>query len=143
MSSQPEIEKKRSAEILLVEDNPADVRLVQETLKEGALSVNLRAADDVADALRILRGQDQYAGTPRPDIILLDLNLPKSNILELFTELSGPDGRPNIPVIALTTSDAEHELIKANGIPVTVSITKPIGLDDFVLMIKSIEDNWL
>jgi chemotaxis family two-component system response regulator Rcp1 len=133
----------KTADILLVEDNPADVRLIQETLKEGKIRVNLLTAEDGIAAMKILRNQDEYADAPQPDIILLDLNLPKRSGRELLGEIKADAKLKQIPVIVLTSSSAEQDIAKAYNLHANCYITKPVGLDEFIDSVRSIEDFWL
>ena len=133
----------RPVEILLVEDNPGDVRLTQEAFKEGKVRNNLHVATDGVEAMAFLRREGKYADTARPDVILLDLNLPKKDGREVLAEIKGDLELKRIPVVVLTTSEAEQDILKAYGLHANCYITKPVDLDQFMTVIKSIEDFWL
>lgn len=130
-------------EILLVEDSPGDVRLVQEALKEGKMNNNISVVRDGVEALAFLRQEDKYAGAPRPDIILLDLNLPKKDGREVLAEIKEDPNLKRIPIVVLTTSEAEQDILKAYNLHANCYITKPVDLDQFITVVKSIEDFWL
>jgi CheY-like chemotaxis protein len=130
-------------EILLVEDNPGDVRLTVEALKQGKVHNNLTVAADGVEALTFLRRQRNHAHAPRPDLILLDLNLPKKDGREVLAEIKGDKNLRQIPVVVLTTSQAEEDIVKAYGLNANCYITKPVGLDQFISVVNSIEDFWL
>ena len=133
----------RPAEILLVEDNPGDVRLTQEALKEAKVRNNIYVAMDGEDAMAFLRQEGQYAEAPRPDLILLDLNLPRKNGREVLREIKSDADMRRIPVVVLTTSRAEEDIIKAYDLNANCYVTKPVDLDQFVHVVRSIEDFWL
>ena len=130
-------------EILLVEDNPADVRLTREALKEGIIVNNLSVVHDGVDAMAFLRRQGKYALAPRPDIILLDLNLPKKDGREVLAELKEDPNLRRIPVVVLTTSKAEQDILKAYDLHANCYVTKPLDLDEFMILVRSIEEFWL
>jgi chemotaxis family two-component system response regulator Rcp1 len=130
-------------EILLVEDNPADVRLTREALKEGIIANNLSVVHDGVDAMAFLRRQGKYALAPRPDIILLDLNLPKKDGREVLAELKEDPNLRRIPVVVLTTSKAEQDILKAYDLHANCYVTKPLDLDEFMILVRSIEEFWL
>jgi len=132
----------RPVEILLVEDNPADVRLTQEALVEGKVLNNLNVAGDGVQGLAMLRREGKYADIPRPDIILLDLNLPKKDGREVLSEIKKDDDLRRIPVVVLTTSRAEQDLVQTYNLHVNCYIVKPVDLDQFVTVVQSIEDFW-
>ena len=130
-------------EILLVEDNPGDVRLTQEILRDGNIRNNMSVAKDGVDAVSFLRRTGEYAGAPRPDIILLDLNLPKKDGREVLAEIKADSNLKQIPVLVLTTSSAEQDIVKSYDLHANCYITKPVDLDQFIRVIRSIEDFWL
>ena len=139
-----EIEKTAPpVEILLVEDNPGDVRLTKEALKEGKVYNNLHWAKDGVEALEFLRRQGKYANAPRPDIILLDLNLPKKDGREVLVEIKGDNELALIPVVVLTTSKAEEDVLKSYELHANCYVTKPVDLDQFIRVVKSIDGFWL
>lgn len=130
-------------EILLVEDNPADVRLTQEALKEGKVRNNLFVARDGVEALEFLRRQGPHAKASKPDLILLDLNLPRKDGREVLSDIKNDDNLRTIPVVVLTTSSAEADILKSYNLHANCYITKPVDLEQFVQVIKSIDDFWL
>ena len=130
-------------EILLVEDNPADVRLTQEALREGKVKNSLNVARDGTEALAFLRRQGPHASAPRPDLILLDLNLPKKDGREVLAEIKSDDELKTIPVVVLTTSSAELDILKSYSLHANCYITKPVDLEQFVSVVKAIDDFWL
>ena len=138
-----EQERTIPVEILLVEDNPGDVRLTQEALKESKVTNNLSVAEDGVEALAFLKREGKYADAPRPDLLLLDLNLPKKDGRELLEEIKVDDNLKRIPVVVLTTSKAEEDIIRMYDQHANCYITKPIDFDQFIEVIKSIENFWL
>jgi CheY-like chemotaxis protein len=127
-------------EILLVEDNPGDVRLIKEVFKDAKIYNNMQVAYDGEAAMEILRRDD---GNIFPDLILLDLNLPKKDGREVLREIKGDDCLKCIPVVILTTSNAEEDLIETYKMNANCYITKPVDLDQFINVVKSIENFWL
>jgi chemotaxis family two-component system response regulator Rcp1 len=132
----------RPAEILLVEDNPADVRLTREALREGKVRNNLYVAPDGVEALALLRNEGKYADVPRPDLILLDLNLPKKDGREVLEEIKADPALRKIPVVILTSSEAEQDIVRAYDLHANCYVTKPVDLDQFIHVVQSIEDFW-
>jgi chemotaxis family two-component system response regulator Rcp1 len=130
-------------EILLVEDNPGDVRLTREALRDGKIYNNLYVVRDGVEAMAFLRKTGQYTRAPRPDLILLDLNLPRKDGHEVLAEVKTDESLRRIPVVILTTSQAEEDIIRTYDLHVNCYITKPVDLDQFVKIVKSIEDFWL
>jgi chemotaxis family two-component system response regulator Rcp1 len=130
-------------EVLLVEDSPADVRLTKEALKEEKLHITLQVVNDGVEAMEYLRQQGKYAQAVRPDLILLDLNLPKKDGREVLKEIKGDEGLRSIPVVVLTTSKSEVDIIKAYDLHANCYITKPLDLNQFSMVVKSIENFWL
>jgi len=133
----------RVIEILLIEDNPGDVRLTEEALKEGKVLNNLNVVEDGEEALKFLYRQDKYQNAPRPDLILLDLNLPRKDGREVMAKLKADMTLKRIPIVVLTTSQAEQDIIESYELGVNCYITKPVDLDQFLDVVKSIEDFWL
>ena len=133
----------RPIEILLVEDNPGDVRLTEEALKEGKVNNNLCVVNDGLEALAFLRREGQFAEAVRPDLILLDLNLPKMDGRELLAEVKADENLKRIPVVVLTTSKAEEDIIKTYNLHANCYITKPVDLDQFIDVVNSIENFWM
>ncbi len=130
-------------DILLVEDNPADVRLTQEAFKETRLRCKLHVARDGAEALDFLRQNGRFTGAPRPNVILLDLNLPKKDGREVLAEVKNEPLLKSIPIVVLTTSNAEDDIRHTYDHHANCFITKPAGLDDFVDVVKKVEEFWL
>ena len=130
-------------EILLVEDNPGDVRLAQEAFKESKVRNALFVIEDGVEAMAFLRREGKYAQAPRPDLILLDLNLPRKDGREVLAEIKADDDLKRIPVVMLTISKAEEDILRAYNLHVNCYITKPIDLDQFMEVVKTIEDFWL
>ena len=130
-------------EILLVEDNPGDVRLTKEALKEGKIINNLHLAKDGIEAISFLRRKGEYVNAVRPDLILLDLNLPKKDGREVLMEIKEDEELRRIPVVVLTTSRSEEDIIRTYDYHANCYITKPVDFDQFIKVIKSIEDFWL
>jgi chemotaxis family two-component system response regulator Rcp1 len=131
------------AEILLVEDNPGDVRLTLEAFKEGKIINNLSVVKNGVEAMAFLRREGEYSNVPQPDIILLDLNMPKMDGREVLAEIKKDESLKHIPVIVLTTSKAEQDILKSYDLYANCYITKPVDLDQFNTVIKSIKDFWL
>ena len=130
-------------EILLVEDNAADVRLTQEALKEGKVRNNLHVARDGMEALEYLRRQGPHKDAVRPELVLLDLNLPRRDGREVLAEIKNAPDLKTIPVVVLTTSSAEADILKSYKLHANCYITKPVDLEQFVQVVKSIDDFWL
>ena len=129
-------------EILLVEDNPADARLTQEGLREAKLSNSLTVATDGSQALAFLRKEGVYAGTPLPDLILLDLNLPGVDGREVLRQIKTDSRLKHLPVVILSSSAAEQDISMAYDSHANCYVTKPIDFDQFVNVVKSIQDFW-
>ena len=132
----------RSIEILLVEDNLADVRLTQEALKEGKVCNNLSVVSDGDQALAYLYRAPPYENAKRPDIILLDLNLPRKSGREVLAEIKNDPSLRRIPVVILTTSSAEEDVINSYDLHVNCYITKPVDMEQFVTVVKAIDTFW-
>ena len=133
----------RPIEVLLVEDNPGDVRLTAEALHEGKVWNRLSVTPDGVEALAFLRRLDTYAAVPRPDVILLDLNLPKRDGREVLAEIKGDPALRTIPVVILTTSKAEEDILRTYNLHANCYITKPVDFDQFLRVVRAIEDFWL
>jgi chemotaxis family two-component system response regulator Rcp1 len=133
----------RSIDILLVEDSPADVRLTREALKEAKVLNALHVVQDGMAALAFLRKQGQYAGSPHPDLILLDLNLPKKDGREVLAEIKQDEDLKRIPVVVLTTSRAEEDVVRSYNLHANAYVTKPVDLKQFLEVIRTIEEFWL
>jgi len=133
----------RPIEILLVEDNPGDVRLTIESLRETKVRNNLRVAKDGVEALAMLRREGPHADFVRPDLILLDLNLPRKDGREVLAEIKADPLLRTIPVVVLTTSRAEQDVLRSYELQANCYITKPVDLEQFITVVRSIEDFWL
>jgi chemotaxis family two-component system response regulator Rcp1 len=133
----------RSIEILLVEDNPGDVDLTKEALQDAKVRNRLNVVDDGAKAVDFLFKRGEYADAPRPDIILLDLNLPKKDGRQVLKEIKADPQLAEIPVVILTTSQAEEDIVRSYQLHANCYITKPVDFKQFMLVVKSIEDFWL
>ena len=130
-------------DLLLVEDNPGDIRLTQEALKEGSIPVNLSVAQDGAEAVDFLFRRGRYHNAPRPKLILLDLNLPRKSGREVLSEIKADPVLRRIPVVVMTTSTAEQDIARAYSLNANCYVAKPIDLDAFIEIVHSIEDFWL
>ena len=129
--------------VLLVEDSPGDVRLTQEAFRDANSSIRLHVATDGVEAMAFLRREGSYPDAPRPDLILLDLNLPRMDGREVLVQIKGDDSLRLIPTIILTTSDAEVDIVKSYQLQANCYLSKPVQLDAFVNLVKSINDFWL
>ena len=130
-------------EILLVEDNPGDVRLIQETLAAGRLGNRMHVVEDGVEAMAFLKREGAYADAPRPGLILLDLRLPKKDGLEVLGEIRTSGDLKPIPVVMLTTSNAEIDIVKSYDLNVNAYVIKPVDLDQFINIVRSVEHFWL
>ncbi|HET6676331.1 MAG TPA: response regulator [Nitrospiraceae bacterium] len=130
-------------EILLVEDNPGDVRLTKEALKEAKVINNLTVLKDGVEALAFLRQEGPYAAAKRPHLILLDLNLPRKDGREVLAQIKADDALRRIPVVVLTTSEDEQDVLKSYNLHANCYVTKPVDLERFIKVVRSIEDFWL
>ena len=133
----------RPVEILLIEDNPGDVRLTIEAFKDAKVRNNLTIAADGVEALEILKKAGRYANAPKPDLILLDLNLPLKDGREVLADIKADEALKRIPVVVLTTSHADEDILKSYNLSANCYITKPVDLDQFLKVVKSIESFWL
>jgi CheY-like chemotaxis protein len=138
-----DLEQGRPAEFLLVEDNPGDVRLTREALKESKLSNNLSVVGDGVEALDFLRREGTYADAPRPDVILLDLNLPRKGGREVLAEIKADSSLRRIPVVVITSSEAEQDVLASYDLHVNCYVTKPVDLDQFIKVVQSVGTFWL
>ena len=129
-------------EILLVEDNPGDVRLTREALKQSNISNNLSVIEDGAEAIRFLMREGEYEYAVRPDIILLDLNLPRIDGREVLQTIKQDENLRRIPVVVLTTSDDEHDILASYNLYANCYITKPLDYHRFITIIQSIQNFW-
>jgi len=133
----------RPIEILLVEDSPGDVRLTREALKDAKVRNNLTVCADGVEALACLRNEGNYHGQGRPDLILLDLNLPKKDGRQVLEEIKDDPELRRIPVVVLTTSKADEDILRSYDLHANCYISKPVDLDRFIEVVRSIEDFWL
>jgi chemotaxis family two-component system response regulator Rcp1 len=133
----------RPIEILLVEDNPGDVRLTREALKDAKVANTLHVVEDGVSALDFLHRRPPFIEAPRPDLILLDLNLPRKNGREVLEEIKSDKRFKAIPVVILTTSQAEEDVLRAYNLHANCYITKPVDFTQFTTIVKTIEDFWL
>ena len=133
----------RPVEFLLAEDNPGDVRLTKEALRESKISNNLNVVPDGVEAMAFLRRTGNYANAPRPDVILLDLNLPKKDGREVLAEVKADPNLRLIPVVIITSSEAEQDVLRTYELHANCYVTKPVDLEQFIKVIQSIETFWL
>jgi chemotaxis family two-component system response regulator Rcp1 len=136
-------ERMRLVQILLVEDSPADIELTREALAEVKLANDLHVARDGVEALDFLHRRDGHEGAPRPDLILLDLNLPRKDGRAVLEEVKNDTSLRRIPVVVLTTSGEDEDILRAYDLQVNSYIRKPVGLDRFVEVVRSLENYWL
>lgn len=129
-------------EILLVEDSPADVLITREAFEEAKLLNSIHVAEDGVQAMEFLRRQGRYASAPRPDLILLDLNLPRKNGREVLAEIKNDPDLKAIPVIILTTSGADEDILKAYDLHANCYVVKPVGFENFLKAVQSIRNFW-
>jgi chemotaxis family two-component system response regulator Rcp1 len=129
-------------ELLLVEDNEGDARLTREALRDAKVKLNMHVAEDGVAALEFLRRRGRFAGAPRPDIILLDLNLPRKDGRELLADIKADPDLRRIPVVILTTSRAEEDILKTYDLAANCYVTKPVDLEQFMKVVKTIEEFW-
>jgi len=130
-------------EVLLVEDNPGDVRLTREALKDAKVHINLHVASDGVEALAFLKREGEYAEVPRPDMILLDLNLPRKDGRQVLEEIKATPALMTIPIVILTTSESEEDILRSYRLHANCYISKPVDLDGFLTVVKSIDNFWL
>jgi len=136
------VDNGRPIEILLVEDNPGDVRLTREALHDAKVHNNLSVVGDGVEALEFLHRRGQYADAARPDVILLDLNLPRKDGREVLAEIKSDERLRRIPVVVLTTSQAEEDILRAYDLSANCYVTKPVDLDQFIKVVQSIDTFW-
>ena len=130
-------------DILMVEDNPGDIRLTLEAFRENKMNNSLHVVKDGVQAMAFLRREGEYADAPRPDLILLDLNLPKKDGREVLAEIKADPSLMRIPVVILTTSQAEEDILKSYSLHANCFVTKPVDLDQFMKVVQSIEQFWI
>lgn len=143
MSNNPSPKMGRPIEILVVEDNPGDVRLTTEVLKDNKIRNELHVAKDGVEALAFLAREGEYSDAPRPDLILLDLNLPKKDGREVLKAIKSDPNLKRIPVVVLTSSKAEEDIARVYSLNANCYVTKPIDLNQFIKVVKSIREFWL
>ena len=127
----------------MAEDSPDDVILTQEALLETKMHINLNVVNDGVEAMRFLRREGEYADSPRPDLILLDLNMPRKDGREVLAEIKSDDDLKTIPVVVLTTSRADQDIVSAYSLHANCYVTKPVDLNQFITVVQSIEDFWI
>ena len=137
------LDEGRPVEILLAEDNPGDARLTEKALERGSILNNLHVVEDGVEALAFLRNEDEYADTPRPDLILLDLNMPRKDGKDVLREVKDDEDLRRIPVVVLTSSAAEEDVVKSYDLHANAYLTKPVDFDGFLDVVGRIEDFWL
>jgi chemotaxis family two-component system response regulator Rcp1 len=130
-------------DVLLIEDNPGDVRLTKEALKDAKLKIHMHVVGDGMEAMAFLRKQGKYASSPRPDLVLLDLNLPKKDGRQVLAEIKEDPDLKRIPVVIITSSKAEEDVLKSYNLHANCYVTKPLDLDQFITVVQSIEQFWL
>ena len=133
----------RAIHILLVEDNPGDARLTMEAFREAKVRNDVRVVTDGVEALAFLRREDKYANAPRPDLILLDLNLPRKDGREVLEEIKSDENLRRIPVAILTTSRAERDILSSYDLHANCFVSKPVDFEEFIRVVRGIEDFWL
>ena len=133
----------RAIHILLVEDNPGDARLTMEAFREAKVRNDVRVVTDGVEALAFLRREDKYANAPRPDLILLDLNLPRKDGREVLEEIKSDENLRRIPVAILTTSRAERDILSSYDLHANFFVSKPVDFEEFIRVVRGIEDFWL
>jgi chemotaxis family two-component system response regulator Rcp1 len=129
-------------QVLLIEDSPGDVRLTQEAFRDSSIPIRLHVAIDGVEAMSFLRREGTYADAPRPDLILLDLNLPKMDGRQVLTRIKEDDALKTIPTVILTTSEAEQDIVTSYRLQANCYLSKPVQLDAFENLVKSISDFW-
>jgi len=132
-----------TADILLVEDNPGDVRLTEEAFKEGQIKNTLHVVNDGVEALAFLRQRDEYAEAPRPDIVLLDLNLPRKDGDEVLDEIRNDPDLEALPVVVLTSSEAQEDIVKSYELTANAFLTKPVDPEEFIRVVRTFQEFWL
>ncbi len=136
-------EHRTVVEILLVEDNPGDVRLTREALKDAKVRNHLSVVEDGDQAMQFLRGEGTYADAPHPDLVLLDLNLPGKDGRAVLAEIKRDEKLRRVPVVVLTTSRSEEDILRAYNLNANCYVTKPVDFEQFLHVVRSIEDFWV
>jgi chemotaxis family two-component system response regulator Rcp1 len=129
--------------VLLVEDNPGDVRLTREALKDAKMHLNLHVASDGVEAMQFMRREGKYGDSPRPDLVLLDLNLPRKDGRAVLEEIKTDDALKSIPVVVLTTSSSDADIERSYMLHANCYISKPVDMEGFLTVVQSIDDFWL
>ena len=142
MTEQPLVQQ-RLIEVLLMEDNPADVRLTRDALNQARMRINLHVVTDGEEGLAFLRRQGKYSGAPHSELVLLDLNMPKMDGREVLLEMRKDPALDCIPVVVLTTSDAEEDVVRSYKLHANGYVTKPTYIEQFAAVVRSIEDFWM
>ena len=132
----------RAVQMLLVEDNLGDIRLTKETLRDAKVRVNLHVVGDGVEAMAVLRKENKHANVPRPDLVLLDLNLPKKDGREVLAEMKQDPDLKRIPVVILTISNGQEDILKSYNLHANAYVTKPLNLEQFAKIVRAIEDFW-
>ncbi|WP_256392633.1 response regulator [Natronoarchaeum rubrum] len=132
-----------TADILLVEDNPGDVRLTEEAFREGQIKNTLHVVNDGVDALEFLRQRGEYADAPRPDIVLLDLNLPRKDGDEVLDEIRDDPALEALPVVVLTSSEAQEDIVQSYELKANAFLTKPVDPEEFIEVVRTFQEFWL
>jgi CheY-like chemotaxis protein len=135
--------EREPVEILLAEDNPGDVKLTRKALEKGRLANNLHVVTDGVETLQFLRGEGEYGGRPRPDLVLLDLNMPRKDGREVLEEIKASEELKRIPVVVLTSSEAEEDVIRSYDLHANAYLTKPVDFDGFIHVVGTLEEFWL
>jgi len=135
--------EREPVEILLAEDNPGDVKLTRKALEKGRLANNLHVVNDGVETMQFLRGEGEYEGRPRPDLVLLDLNMPRKDGREVLEEIKGSDNLKRIPVVVLTSSEAEEDVIRSYELHANAYLTKPVDFSGFIDVVRKLEEFWL
>lgn len=130
-------------EILLVEDDPGDIELIKETISSSKLKINLQIVNDGSKAISYLKKQGQYSDKTEPDLVILDLNLPLKNGMEVLKEVKSDEDIKHIPIIVMTTSDQDSDVLKSYKLGANSYVTKPMGIEQFSHIVNTIEDFWL
>jgi CheY-like chemotaxis protein len=135
--------EREPVEILLAEDNPGDVKLTRKALEKGRLANNLHVVNDGVETMQFLRGEGEYEGRPRPDLILLDLNMPRKDGREVLEDIKESPGLKRIPVVVLTSSEAEEDVLRSYELHANAYLTKPVNFSGFIDVVGKLEEFWL
>jgi len=135
--------EREPVEILLAEDNPGDVKLTRKALEKGRLANNLHVVNDGVETMQFLRGEGEYAGRPRPDLVLLDLNMPRKDGREVLEDIKKSSDLKRIPVVVLTSSEAEEDVLRSYELHANAYLTKPVDFSGFIDVVGKLEEFWL